>query len=283
MLHHLFSMLGVANVTTIALAADGIAICENGKSPKMLASADTRYESRAALVNALQSVTSHITAKRVRFVVSNHFVRYGVLPWQTGITARQDWLALAQHDYRKRFGAIADQWQLCVSFNGYGKTVVTSAIDQALVDDLRALAESNSWKITSIEPLLMRILTTKKTTGIQRKQNSWLVVAEPERVLLCETNQQEWQRFTLISPPSGQEAIQTTQQIMRSIQSKMPLDTKTTQQKPTEVIAFLAPSLMPQRQEWAQALMGSYVSIHFVESTGYQPDQTNSALWMASL
>ncbi|HEY3299303.1 MAG TPA: hypothetical protein VGJ90_00880 [Methylophilaceae bacterium] len=279
MLRRLFNLFGAANTTTIALATDGIAICESGKTPKLLASANTRYESRAETINALKSVAGKINAKQVRFMISNHFVRYGVLPWQEGIVARQDWLALAQHDFRKRFGAVADQWQVRVSLSGYGKSVAISAIDQALLDDLQALAQTQQWQIASIEPLLVSILNSKLSSKSDTAQNAWLVIAEPERVLLCETNQQEWQRFTQLSPPSGLEAEQATQQILRSTQAITPLDTKLTQNKHREVVAFVAPSLVNPAQKW----ISDIVNLRLAKTASNHSHQTNSALWMAGL
>ncbi len=283
MLRRLFNLFGAANTTSIALATDGIAICEAGKAPKLLASANTLYESRVETINALKSVTGKIKAKQVRFIISNHFVRYGVLPWQEGIVARQDWLALAQHDFRKRFGAVADQWQVRVSLNGYGKSVAISAIDQALLDDLQALAQTQQWQIVSIEPLLVSILNSKlgskHATQKNIAQNAWLVIAEPERVLLCETNQQEWQRFTQISPPSGLEAQQATQQILRSLQNITPLDTKLTQKNSRKVVAFVAPSLVNPEQQW----ISDMANLHVVKTASNHSHRTNSALWMVGL
>lgn len=279
MLRHLFNLLGGGNPTTIALAADGIAICEGGKTPQLLASANTRYESITEIINALKSVANKIKSKQVRFVISNHFVRYGVLPWQEGIVARQDWLALAQHDFRKRFGAVADQWQVRVSLNGYGKAIATSAIDQALLDDLQTLAQAQQWQIVAVEPLLVSILDSKKSIQKDMPQNAWLVIAEPERVLLCETNRQQWQRFSQISPPSGDEAQQTTQQILRSVQNNSSLDTKLAHQKPREVVAFIAPNLVSQAQVW----VSDVCNLRIVKTASNHSHQSNSALWMASL
>lgn len=279
MLRRLFSLLGTGNITTIALAADGIALRETGKTAQMLASADTHYISRLELTNALKSVASNIKAKRVRFVISNHFVRYGVLPWQAGVSARQDWLALAQHDFRKRFGPVADQWQVRVSLNGYGKSVVTSAVDQALLDDLQTLAQTQQWQIVSIEPILTSVLQAQHNSQKQSPQNTWLIIAEPERVLLCETNQQEWQRFTQIAPPSGFEAKQTAQQILRSLQNSTLPDTKLTKQKPREVLAFIAPSLINLEQQWKSHEIRLYIA----KGDSNHLHQTNSAAWMAGL
>lgn len=283
MLRRLFSLFGTGNIATIALAADGIALSETGKTTQLLASANTHYSSRLEVTNALKSIANKIKAKRVRFVISNHFVRYGVLPWQAGITARQDWLALAQHDFRKRFGAVADQWQVRVSLNGYGKSVTTSAVDQALLDDLQSLAQTQQWQIVSIEPILASILNIKHGSKKQKQKNmahnTWLVIAEPERVLLCETNQQEWQRFTQIAPPRGSEAQQTAQQILRSLQNSTLPDTKLAQQKPREVVAFVAPCLINQTQQWES----NEIRLSIAKGDSKHSHHTNSAIWMAGL
>ena len=279
MLPRLFSLLGLSSVTTIALAADGIAVCEAGQSPELLVSANTCYESRLSLINALKSVADNIKAKQVRFVISNHFVRYGVLPWQTGISSRQDWLALAQHDFRKRFGATAEQWQVRMSLNGYRQSVATCAIDQALLDDLYALAKAQQWHISAIEPLLFSVLAQPNVKKNTQSENVWLVIAEPERVLLCEANGAEWQKFTVISPPGGQESQQTAQQIARSIQTTVP-ENKLPRQTPKEVVACLSPTLFNQSQSWHSDAVNLRV---LPMSRSTSQNASHSALWMACL
>ncbi len=262
MLRHRFSPNNWFSPITIALAADGIATREHGQSPKLLTSQNDCYPSRQALIDAIKSIASDIKVKRVRFIISNHFVRYGVLAWQDGIVSRQDWLALAQHDFRKRLGTAAEQWSVRVSLNGYGKPVVSCAIDKDLIDDLTSLAFVHGWKITTIEPLLMSIAKLAQ----QQKDMGWLMIAEPERVLLSESVNQQWQRFSIISPPRGYEAEQALQQITRSIQSADIAD------KPTQILTCIAPKLTGNWRSDATTLRPL--------QNGRLENNNTSAVWM---
>lgn len=250
---------------TIALAGDGIAILSPGSPPRLLCEAKNCYASSQEMLKALSNIANNIEAMRVRFVISNHYVRYGVLPWRDGIVSREDWLALAKHDFRRRYGPVAENWDVRVSFNGFGKNVVSCAIDQSLIEKLNHLALAQHWQIVSIEPLLMVV---NKLAQAKMKAN-WMLIAESERVLLCESLNQEWQKFSVISSPKGQEQELSLQQIVRSLLKVSPSS------KPDQVVTCIAPQL---GENWRC----DEVSLRPLP-TNRQSGTKSSALWMVGL
>lgn len=235
---------------TLALSTDGIAMRIAGQLPKMLTDASVKFSTSEHLLRAFSAALHdedlQKSGKRIRLVVSNHFARYTVLPWQEKVISRQDWIAIAEHDFRKRYGVVAEEWKVCVSFNGFGNNVVASAIDQDLIDGLNSIAQERGCKLVAIEPFLMAALKQCLPSNDQQ----WLLIAEPERVLLCEVDGKQWQRFSVISPPRQREVEQAMQLIHRSMNSVEH------EKRPTCILNCSAPVLSPSASaEWRSELV----------------------------
>jgi len=258
--------------TTLALSIDGIAMRIAGQLPKMLTDTAVKLSTSELLLGAftdvLQDEALQKSGKRIRLVLSNHFVRYTALPWQADIISRQDWVAIAEHDFRKRYGQVAEGWKVCVSLNGFGHNVVAAAIDESLIDGLNDIAQEHGYKLVTIEPILMAAL--KQLLPNEDKQ--WLLIAEPERVLLCEIEGKEWQRFSVISPPRQQEVEQAIQLIHRSINSVEH------EKRPTSILSCSAPLLSSSASgEWRSELVTFKFSPSAIADNRLAP----AALWLA--
>lgn len=256
---------------TLALSPDGIAMRVAGHLPKMLTNAPSKLVTNEALLDAftqaLQDADLQKSGKNIRLIVSNHFVRYSVLPWQPEIVSREDWVAIAQHDFRKRYGTVAERWKICVSLNGFGSNIVASAVDESLFEGLNNIAQEHGCKLIAIEPFLMSVFKQYQSNAGQQ----WLLIAEPERVLLCEMAGNQWQRFSVISPPQQKEVEQALLLVQRSLQSVEP------EKRPTDILYCSAP------------LLSSTVSAEWrSEKIAFKPwpisvatHQRSAALWMA--
>lgn len=249
-------LLPWSNTVTLAIAEDGIAIHAAGNAVRMLSNMPSNMLSAQnflnrnyqAVVDVLQQHEKLLTNQSVRLIMANYLLRFIVLPWQEGVYSRQDWLALASHAFRQQYGAVADSWQIRVSLGGYGQTMVASAMDQALYDGLINTADQLKFRWQAIEPLAMRLLNNPK-----RDETLWILIAEPQHLLLCETYQGQFQRFSVASPPSGQESIFAAQMIARN-QLQLP-----SQQKPRTTIVHVSGKLngswLPQNQTKQTAIL----------------------------
>ncbi len=256
---------------TIALGVDGIAICSEGSPPQVLHASDGWFQSAKDVVEALKGLQTEHAHVAVKYIVSNHFVRYSVLPWQPDINSRQDWIALAMHDFRKRYGSIADQWDVRVDLAGYGKSVLACGMDKTLIEAMQAKGQERNWKVKSIEPLLMSLM---RSLSLDRP-NDWLLIGEPSRIVLCEFVNNQWANFSVINPPPGQEVAQASQLISRA--SRQAENAKI----PKHVHACLAPQL---KGEWRfDDIQGISPIMIKAVNVGKLHHPSTTALWMANL
>ena len=192
----------------LTVAQDGIALQLPNQPLKML-STQAIGRDYSAIFEVLQQHQDLLAQQKLRLVLSNAFVRFAILNWQNEVFNRQDWLGLAQHTFRQEYGNSADNWVVRVSFGTFGEPVIASAIDQALYDALIESGKQIGFRWQAIEPLAMRLLG--------QSQTGWLVIAEPEHLLLCQKTQGQFTQFSVASPPSGQEAVVSQQMLARAL------------------------------------------------------------------
>ena len=87
-------------------------------------------------------------------VLSNHFVRFQLLPWRPELRSREERAALALAQYRGVFGAAAQGWTVRLAASAFGATTLACAVDRALVEELARLLKSAGARPAAIEPYL---------------------------------------------------------------------------------------------------------------------------------
>lgn len=244
---------------TLALSGVGIAFGLRGKKPQLLTDADFQWKDTNQLADILAHSKNALKNQTVKVILSNTFVRYLVLPWQDGVMTQADWQAIAQHEFRKQFGTAAGDWLVQVALGRYGQTVLAAAIDNSLYTQLQAAAKQLSFNISAIEPLLMSACN-------QNSSNTWVLVAEPQRLLLSQMHGGEWKQVLVDSPPAGRESQHAEQLIQRSL-----LQLETTAQ-PGKIAAYVSAALNKTWQDNA----GSRQKL-MTPLSGTQPH----AVWMA--
>jgi len=256
-------LLPWSKLSTLAISHQGIALKHADGQSKLLTDnkfAWTNLAQLAEILNAHQSLLKH---QHVRVLLSNTLIRYLVLPWQNEVFAKQDWLSIAQHEFRKQYGAAADAWRVSVSFGNYGQTMIAAAMDESLFAQLAASAKALNFTVTSIQPLLMTLLN-----NAAEPQRDWTLVAEPERILLCRTHNEEWQQAVIDSPPAGLEYQHAEQLINRNL-----LQVATNEQ-PSKVNSYVSAAL---HKFWEQTSSKLQKIVLRSNSTQAHP------LWMAGL
>lgn len=124
-------------------------------------------------------------------VLSNQFVRYNIIPAMPPLTASDKIIKVATHCFRENYGDIVDDWLIRVNPLPDGDTLVTSAIDAALVNALEALSKKYACKLKSIQPYLM-----SGFNSIRRQVNdhpSCYVQVEAGRISIALTQAGRWQ------------------------------------------------------------------------------------------
>ena len=194
----------------IVLSHDGIGLCLGGSGRlRQLA------EASAQPLTELEQQAPALGLRRVRILLSNQLLRYTVLPWQVGVYSEADWQALAAHQFRQQYGTAAEGWDLRVSLQGYAQPAVACALDAGLIAQLTAIARSAGWTLLSIEPALMAVFNRHRARLAQADQ--WLLIVEPQRLVLAQLGAGTWQHFYVDSPLAGEEATSAQRLISQAL------------------------------------------------------------------
>ena len=138
---------------------------------------------------ALEELGRRLAALRgradVTVVLSNHFVRYAVLPDRGGAASADEELALARFHLAKIHGDRAKVWEVRVSDG------LACAIDAALLEALKACFKAaGKARLVSVQPYLMAAYNRARNR-IPR-EGAWLVLAESGRTCLARLAARGW-------------------------------------------------------------------------------------------
>jgi hypothetical protein len=88
-------------------------------------------------------------------VLSNHFVRYTLVPASDLLVTHEDEVRFAQQDFARVYGPAAERWQVSVSADSPGAPLLASGVVTDLVDALRATLRAHGLRPRSLQPALM--------------------------------------------------------------------------------------------------------------------------------
>jgi hypothetical protein len=118
-------------------------------------------------------------------VLSNHFVRYTVLPEQDGSATPEEEIALARFQFTKIHGERVKGWEVRVSEE------LACAIDTALLEGLRGcFPRTGKARLVSVQPYLMAAYNRSRRR-IPR-EGAWLLLAESGRTCLARVAAKGW-------------------------------------------------------------------------------------------
>jgi len=127
----------------------------------------------------------------VRITLSNHLVRYELLPFSPHVVGHGALVAVAQQAFRHVHGEVAERWAVSVSATGM-RTRIAAAIDTQLRAGLIDAARGAGVFLAALDPLLMDGYNAAREHLFA---SGWFAVAEPGRVTLARTVDGEWARI----------------------------------------------------------------------------------------
>jgi len=145
-----------------------------------------------------------------QIVLSNHFVRYALVPWSDQISDQEEEQAFIRLCFTKTYGADAQHWALRMSPNGFGESQVACAIDQGLLDGLERVVTAHGAKLVSLQPYLMAMFNQWRQE--LPDSSAWFVVAEPGRLCVSQLQKGRWQ--TLRTVKAGGDWCQALQKLL---------------------------------------------------------------------
>jgi hypothetical protein len=132
----------------------------------------------AALSQELNGLGSE--ALDVSVVLSNHFVRYVLIPPAEGASSVEEELALARFHFAKVYGERAKAWHVRLAPGRRNAPRLSCATDSDLVDALKAcLPASGTHRLVSVQPYLMAAFSTWRD-GVPG-EGAWMLLLERDR------------------------------------------------------------------------------------------------------
>jgi hypothetical protein len=126
---------------------------------------------------------------RAKLILSNHFVRYSLLPGGGSLRNDLERTTAGRHHLRTTYGDRAESWRIAPGFSG-GTCVLTAAVDYGVIEEIIAVLRKLKLHIQSIEPLL-----TSQFNRCRRYIDAaptWLATIEPGRLGVAYFENQTW-------------------------------------------------------------------------------------------
>jgi hypothetical protein len=117
-------------------------------------------------------------------VLSNHFVRYALLPWSGALSRADEEQAYARHHFLRIYGERAKRWTLRVGAAPQGALRLAAAIDDGLLQSLAGnFSSPRGPRLVSVQPYLMS--ACNHWSRRFPAQGAWLMLLEPGRACLA--------------------------------------------------------------------------------------------------
>jgi hypothetical protein len=178
----------------VGLSPSAIAVVTLAGGPKLRVTAKRVLDCDPALgaepwqgaAAALPRVAAELKDVRcdVTVVLSNHFVRYALVPASETLSGGDEELAFARYCFAKVHGDRAKAWDVRLSGADGGSPRVASAIDAALLQTIQAcFPASGKPRLASVQPYLMAAFN--RSGARKGKHSGWLLLVESQRACLA--------------------------------------------------------------------------------------------------
>jgi hypothetical protein len=138
----------------------------------------------------LPAAAAGMLAPKLNIVLSEHFARWQLLPWQAEVDTPAEKEAWARHSFREVYGEASRHWQVRCAEQPPGAATPACAIDGKLLTALNQLATNHGCRLASLRPLLVAAAERwqrKIPRGI-----AWFAVLEAGRLNLGLLHDRRW-------------------------------------------------------------------------------------------
>lgn len=195
---------------SVSLVRRGRERSRRADGPRMIAvtngDATVAVETWRAAADVLAEALRERRARlgRVEIVLSDHFVRYLLIPWSRGLVSDSERLSFARLAFKDLYGTAADAWDLCLDEQPAGQASFAAAVDRALVSSVRDAVTRAGGQLASLVPSLVDCINRHRS-ALKARQFCF-AAAEPGRASLAFHANGVWQavRNRRIDGPLGQ-------------------------------------------------------------------------------
>lgn len=146
----------------------------------------------SAAISSLETEMPRLLARKTvaKVILSNHFMRYTLMPWSETLSDATEDEAYARHCFRQLYGADTEQWDLRLSPQRAGLPQLASAVDTRLLAAIRGVFERSGVALASIQPRLMAAYNNCRLT--LQGRSAWFALYEPGSLCLALLQQGRW-------------------------------------------------------------------------------------------
>ncbi len=141
-----------------------------------------------ALAREFDATREHGSALHV--VLSDHFVRFAVVPWSADLINEAERSAFARLSFAQLYGQANEGWDIALDESLVAQPSIAAAIDRALLAALRELCSARRMRMASTLPAFVRDLNRHRAS--MRAEAFWLVRVEPGRLTLALRRGGQW-------------------------------------------------------------------------------------------
>lgn len=116
-------------------------------------------------------------------ILSNHFVRYLLVPWDEKLSGAEEQLAMVHYAFTQAYGDAASSWECRWSEGAPAAPCLACAIDRGLLTGLRECFRETGVRLASVQPYLMSALNRWRRE--LRGDSRWFLLAEDGRLCLA--------------------------------------------------------------------------------------------------
>ena len=153
---------------------------------------DPQAGSWEGAVQVLDKLLAQYAEERplVTIVLSNHFVRYALVPWSDLISSDEQQMAFTRHCFEVTYGAMSAAWVVRLSRTTVGAAQIASAVDEKLLAACNEVVKRHGLRLASVQPYLMSAFNRLKLQF--QDLDAWFALVEPGSICLAQLQQGKW-------------------------------------------------------------------------------------------
>lgn len=127
----------------------------------------------------------------IEVILSDHFVRYALIPWSENLVSDNERMAFARLAFRDVYGNLSDTWDVSVDQQPAGQASFACGVDRGLVAGLRDIVSHAGGRLESVKPALTECFNRHRR--MLKEPEFCLATAEPGRISLAFRLRGGWQ------------------------------------------------------------------------------------------
>jgi len=131
-----------------------------------------------------------VHAGTLGIVLSNHFIRYLLVPWSDRIVNAHEFRNYVAAAFADVYGETSAEWELCTSPERAGSPRLAAAVDRALIEAVRDTVGRSRLRLTSVQPYLTAAYNVFKRP--RREADFVFIAIEARRMCVLAAQSRMW-------------------------------------------------------------------------------------------